>query len=168
MLVTFYLSGPYSSTTVSSQFTIVGNPGAETFTGITKAELLTGHSLTFSESVTGGTVTTTEPETCVGTVVNWFVEPQTTATPTPTPTPSVFEYTGCGYGGSVSAACNDSVNSRTFYSDCNSGIFGPGCYVYIDTFPNPLTGYTNVFMNGASWDISPVTGIVTQYSSEQC
>ena len=88
MLVTFYLSGPYSSTTVSSKFTIVGNPGAETFTGVTKTQLLTGHSLTFSESVTGGTVTTTEPETCVGTVVNWFVEPQSTPTPTPTPTPT--------------------------------------------------------------------------------
>ena len=87
MLVTFYLSGPYSSTTVSSKFTIVGNPGAETFTGVTKAQLLTGHSLTFSESVTGGTVTTTEPETCVGTVVNWFVELQPTPTPTVTPTP---------------------------------------------------------------------------------
>ena len=88
MLVTFYLSGPYSSTTVSSKFTIVGNPGAETFTGVTKAQLLTGHSLTFSESVTGGTVTTTEPGTCVGTVVNWFVEPEPTPTPTETPTPT--------------------------------------------------------------------------------
>jgi len=88
MLVTFYLSGPYSSTTVSSKFTIVGNPGAETFTGVTKTQLLTGHSLTFSESVTGGTVTTTEPETCVGTVVNWFVESQPTPTPTVTPTPT--------------------------------------------------------------------------------
>lgn len=87
MLVTFYLSGPYSSTTVSSQFTIVGNPGAETFTGITKTQLLSGHPLTFSESVTGGTVTTTEPETCVGTVVNWLVNPE----PTPTPTPTTVE-----------------------------------------------------------------------------
>ncbi len=87
MLVTFYLSGPYSATTVSSTFTIVGNPGAETFAGVTKAQLLAGHPLTFSESVTGGTVTTTEPETCVGTVVNWFVNPEPTPTPTPTSTP---------------------------------------------------------------------------------
>lgn len=97
MLVTFYLSGPYSATTVSSKFTIVGNPGAETYTGITKTELLTGHSLTFSESVTGGTVTATEPETCDGTVVNWFVTPQATPTPTPTSTPvpsgNCFTYT---------------------------------------------------------------------------
>jgi len=106
MLVTFYLSGPYSSTTVSSEFTIVGNPGAETFTGVTKTQLLAGHSLTFSESVTGGTVTTTEPETCVGTVVNWFVEPEPTPIPTETPTPTptatpTVEYCYVGFGGVV-------------------------------------------------------------------
>lgn len=116
MLVTFYLSGPYSSTTVSSKFTIVGNPGAETFTGVTKTQLLTGHSLTFSESVTGGTVTTTEPETCVGTVVNWFVEPQTTPTPTPTPT------VGDGY--CYSYEVSDTVNQNDYgvrYTDPNIG-----------------------------------------------
>jgi len=116
MLVTFYLSGPYSSTTVSSKFTIVGNPGAETFTGVTKTQLLTGHSLTFSESVTGGTVTTTEPETCVGTVVNWFVEPQTTPTPTPTQT----QGDGLCYRYEVS----DTVNQNDYgvrYTDPNVG-----------------------------------------------
>lgn len=96
MLVTFYLSGPYSATTLSTEFTIVGNPGAETHTGITKQQLLTGHSITFSESVTGGTVTATN-ETCNGTVVNWFVTPQATPTPTPTSTPvpagNCFTYT---------------------------------------------------------------------------
>jgi len=118
MLVTFYLSGPYSSTTVSSKFTIVGNPGAETFTGVTKTQLLTGHSLTFSESVTGGTVTTTEPETCVGTVVNWFVEPQTTPTPTPTPT----QTQGDGY--CYSYEVSDTVNQNDYgvrYTDPNVG-----------------------------------------------
>lgn len=86
MLVTFYLSGPFSASTVASTFTIVGNPGAETFTGVTKAQLLTGHSLTFSESVTGGTVTATDA-TCNGTAVNWLVNPE----PTPTPTPTTVE-----------------------------------------------------------------------------
>jgi len=89
MLVTFYLSGPYSASTVASEFTIVGNPGAETFPGVLKAQLLTGHSLTFSESVTGGTVTATDA-TCEGTVVNWYTEPQA---PTPTPTPTVAQFT---------------------------------------------------------------------------
>lgn len=86
MLVTFYLSGPYSASTVASEFTIVGNPGAETFPGVLKAQLLTGHSLTFSESVTGGTVTATDA-TCEGTSVNWLVNPE----PTPTPTPTTVE-----------------------------------------------------------------------------
>lgn len=86
MLVTFYLSGPYSASTVASEFTIVGNPGAETFPGVLKAQLLTGHSVTFSESVTGGTVTATDA-TCEGTVVNWYVTPP----PTPTPIPATAE-----------------------------------------------------------------------------
>ncbi len=87
MLVTFYLTGPFSATTLSDTFTIVGNPGAETHTGITKSQLLTGHSITFSDSVTGGTVTATN-ETCEGTQVTWSVTPQSTPTPTPTPMPA--------------------------------------------------------------------------------
>lgn len=82
MLVTFYLSGPYSATTVATEFTIVGNPGAETYTGVTKTQLLTGHSLTFSESVTGGTVTATNATCNTGTYeVAWSV-----SAPEPTPT----------------------------------------------------------------------------------
>jgi hypothetical protein len=92
-----------------------------------------------------------------------------TSTPTPTPTPgAVTEFTGCGRGVDEAAACGDAANNRTFYSDCDSGSFGVGCYVYIDTFPNPLTGYNNVFMNGATWDINSSTGQITAYSSEQC
>jgi hypothetical protein len=98
--------------------------------------------------------------------------PTATSTPTPTPTPTeggVTSFGGCGYGSSTAAACNDAgINNRTLYSDCTSGTFGVGCFVYVDTFPNALTGYTNVFMNGASWDINSSTGQVTAYSSEQC
>ncbi len=32
----------------------------------------------------------------------------------------------------------------------------------------PLTGYTNIFMNGANYDINSSTGVVTAYSSIQC
>jgi len=79
------------------------------------------------------------------------------------------EFTGCGRGNDEGEACNDATaNSRTFYSNCDSGTFGTGCYVYTDTSGTALTGYTNVFMNGANWDISPVTGLVTAYSSNQC
>ena len=93
-----------------------------------------------------------------------------TSTPTPTPTSSgLTTYGDCGYGNSVASACNDAgINARTLYSNCDAGSFGVGCFVYVDTFPNALTGYTNVFMNGACWDINSSTGVVTAYSSVQC
>jgi hypothetical protein len=94
--------------------------------------------------------------------------PTPTPTPTATPPPSPYEFTGCGYGNSVASACNDASNNRTLYSNCSTGTFGIGCNIYVDTFPNALTGYSNVFMNGASWDINSSTGVVTAYSSEQC
>ena len=95
--------------------------------------------------------------------------PTPTPTPTSTPPPSVNSFTGCGYGSSVSAACNDAgINNRTLYSNCTTGTFGVGCNIYVDTFPNPLTGYSNVFMNGQCWDVNSSTGVVTASSSEQC
>jgi hypothetical protein len=145
MLVTFYLSGPYSSTTVSSKFTIVGNPGAETFTGVTKAQLLTGHSLTFSESVTGGTVTTTEPETCVGTVVNWFVEPQPTTTPTPTPTPTatvppLYGFFRSNPASTYNGHCDQNqLISALFYSSSSTIVGMLGTMVY-DGNQDPWVG----------------------------
>jgi len=91
-----------------------------------------------------------------------------TPTPSPTPNPEIYEYTGCGRGSDEASACGDAANNRVFFSNCDSGTFGVGCYVYIDTFPNPLTGYNNVFMNSATWDINSSTGVITAYSSEQC
>jgi hypothetical protein len=96
-----------------------------------------------------------------------------TATSTPTPTPSsggLDVYDNCGRGSSVSDACNDAgINSRTFYSNCNAGVFGVGCIVYVDAGGNVLlTGYTNIFMNSACWDINSSTGVVTAFSSVQC
>jgi hypothetical protein len=79
------------------------------------------------------------------------------------------EFTGCGRGNDENEACNDATaNSRTFYSNCDTFSFGTGCYVYTDTSGTALTGYTNIFMNGANWDISPVTGLVTASSAIQC
>jgi len=92
-----------------------------------------------------------------------------TPTPTPTSTPAYIEFNFCGRGNSIAEACNDAVfNSRTFYSNCTSGTFGVGCYVYIDNLGTLLTGYDYIFMNGANWDIDTSTGIVTAYSSTQC
>jgi hypothetical protein len=92
------------------------------------------------------------------------------ATPSPTPTSSLFEYGFCGRGQSVSEACNDAgINSRTFYSNCDTGTFGPTCVVYVDSGGStPLTGYSYIFMNGANWDIVDTTGVVIRYSREQC
>lgn len=95
--------------------------------------------------------------------------PTPTATPTPSPTPAYNQFDFCGRGNSIADACNDAVfNSRTFYSNCTSGTFGVGCYVYIDNLGTLLTGYDYIFMNGANWDIDTSTGIVTAYSSTQC
>jgi hypothetical protein len=92
-----------------------------------------------------------------------------TPTPTPTATPSsLTTYTGCGRGATESATCFDTENNRTFYSNCNSLSFGIGCYVYVDTFPNPLTGYNFVQINGATWAINSVTGVITGLATEQC
>jgi hypothetical protein len=108
------------------------------------------------------------------------VTPTPTATPTPTPTPTrtptatptplpVDAYFGSGYGNSTASACNDAgINNRTLYSNCNSVAFGPGCYVYVDTFPNALTGNSNVLIDSVSWEVNVSTGMVTGYAAEQC
>jgi len=101
----------------------------------------------------------------------------TTSGPTPTPGPSptptsttvtTYEYTGCGRGNIISETCFDVLNNRTFYSNCNSLSLGVGCYVYIDTFPNPLTGYNFVQINGSTWNMNSTTGQITALASEQC
>jgi hypothetical protein len=99
-------------------------------------------------------------------------------TPGPTPTPTatlpggLSQYDNSGRGNSVADACNDAgINARTFYSDCAPGSFGIGCYVYVDTVPNALTGFTNVFIGGsigANYDINSSTGQITGFSSVQC
>jgi len=95
------------------------------------------------------------------------------ASPTPTPTPTLpgglVSYGGCGYGNSVAEACNDAIiNNRTLYSDCDTISFGTGCFVYTDTVPTALTGYSHIFMNFQNWDVNSSTGVVTAYSSVQC
>jgi hypothetical protein len=132
------------------------------------------------------TPTRTPPPTAVPTItpsITPTLSIGATITPTPTPTitrtPSItpstaplvtiYEYTGCGYGSTVSEACSDTYNNRTLYSDCDTFAFGVGCTIYVDSGGNtPLTSYTNVFMNGANWDVNQFTGVVTAYSSIQC
>jgi hypothetical protein len=97
--------------------------------------------------------------------------PTATSTPVPEPTPTpemLYTYTGCGRGTTVPGTCFDVNNNRTFYSNCTSFDFTIGCAVYIDTFPNPLTGYDYVYINGSTWNINSSTGIITGFASEQC
>jgi hypothetical protein len=94
--------------------------------------------------------------------------PTSTQTPTPTPTSELYQYSFCGYGQSVSEACNDAIfNSRTFQSECDTMSFGVGCLVRDDT-GIVVTGYSHIFMNGQNWDINSSTGVVTASSSTQC
>jgi hypothetical protein len=114
----------------------------------------------------GSTTTTTIAPTTTTTI-----SPTTTtiAPTTTTTTNAYFLFANSGYGNTVSEACNDAIdNARNLYSDCNSISFGAGCVVYIDNAGTPLTGYTNIFMNGSNWDVVDSTGVVSGPSAQQC
>jgi hypothetical protein len=133
--------------------------------------LNTWNTASVSVHLSGSTIppTTTLAPTTTTLVPTTIAPTTTTLVPTTTAAlPTAFG--GCGYGSSTAAACNDAgVNNRTLYSNCDGGSFGVGCIVYVDAAGNvPLTGYTNVFINSASWDINSSTGVITAYSSVQC
>jgi hypothetical protein len=91
------------------------------------------------------------------------------ATPTPTPeAPPLTMFVGAGRGNSASDACNDTVNSRTFYSNCGPFDIGVGCYIYVDTFPNALVGYDYVVIDASTYTINNGTGQLTGLNPEQC
>lgn len=165
MVITFTLQSLYSGTTyVAGPFNISGVTNTGTVTelaaNVSKATLLTGVTISnISDATTGGTITSLG--TCSNSI-SWSV----TGTSS---NPTTVEYTDGGAGSTVGEACNDAVNNRTYYSDCPTQSFGTGCYVYLDSFGStPLTGYNFVYINGATWDISPVTGLITAYSTVQC
>ena len=77
-------------------------------------------------------------------------------------------YGGCGYGETIGQAANDAtLNNRTLYSNCNSLSFYPLCSVYTDSDRTPLTGFSFVFINGTTYSINPVNGIIIGYTSVQ-
>ena len=102
--------------------------------------------------------------------------PEPTSTPTPTPEPTstptplpITPYYNSGYGFTPEGACNDVINNRTLFSNCDSIEFEIGCTVYVDTFPNALIGYNYVFINTSLWNINPATGEITGFApGEQC
>jgi len=156
-----------STTDSTGPFNIIGNPGNVTIaTGQTKSELVAGKTFTgISELISE--ITITDTGVCNQAVTRSVIGAGG-VTPTPTPSPYTT-YTNCGRGANTSEACNDAgINNRTFYSNCDSGSFGVGCYVYVDQFPNALTGYNYVIINGITWDINSSTGAITALSSVQC
>ena len=77
-------------------------------------------------------------------------------------------YGGCGYGETIDQAANDAIlNNRTLYSNCNSLSFYPLCYVYTDSNRTPLVGFNFVFINGATYSINQLNGIISGYTSVQ-
>ena len=171
MDITFTLQAEFSGTQ-ADDFNISGVTSSGTNTllasGITKAQLTTGHTINADPTITGGTITSTG--LCTNSI-NWLTF-GVAVTPTPTPS-AYFEYTGSGYGNSVQGACDDASISngglgRTLYSDCDTFEFGQDCFVYANNSGSALVGYSHVFINGASWDISPVTGRIIGLSSVQC
>jgi hypothetical protein len=119
MTVTFTLGSLYTGATyVAGPFNIfaVTNTGASTQvgTGVTKAQLATGHTISgISDATTGGTVNST------GTCTNsypWYVETPT-ATPTPTATESGATLTAMQAQGPYSTcteACSAFNNDQSF------------------------------------------------------
>ena len=176
MQVTFYLTQA-SANTAAGPFNISGTTSGgaantvEIQAGVSKSTLLAGYTEEIANNITGGTVTSTGA-TC-NTTDTWSIN-ELYVTPTPTPSPVPYaEYTGSGYGSNVGSACNDASTAngglgRTLYSDCDTFEFGLNCFVYSNDSGNALVGYTHVFINGANWDISSVTGMITGLSSTQC
>jgi len=169
MLATFYLTGPFSASTLSTEFTIVGNPGNIIHSGVTKTQLTTGHTIVFVDSVTGGTVTATN-ETCNGTSKNWSV---IQATPTPTPTPTStgtatlawsFTETGGARGemnlyvngsvvvtrlinstGTLTVNVGDTINVEVNCDECGSNYSNAYCGGIISDADCVQAGIANIF-----------------------
>ncbi len=141
MLATFYLTGPFSASTLSTEFTIVGNPGNIIHSGVTKSQLLTGHTIVFVDSVTGGTVTATNA-TCNGTSKNWAVI-QGTPTPTPTPTatvPPLYGFFRSNPASTYDGHCDQNqLISALFYSSSSTIVGMLGTMVY-DGIQEPWIG----------------------------
>ena len=111
------------------------------------------------------------PTGCVTTTTSTSTSTSTSTCTTTTAPPGFTAFFGCGEGNNVSAACNDALlNNRTFWSNCDSSGLGAGCTVYsgISPVPTVVTGVSNVFMNGVSWDINSSTGVILNSSSVQC
>jgi len=82
---------------------------------------------------------------------------------------TIYRYIGSGYGNSsAESATMANTAPVSLFSDYDFSTFGVGAIVYLNALGSTrLTGYTNVFMNGANWDVNPANGVVIAYSSIQ-
>ena len=149
MTVTFTLTGGSSSTN-AGPFNISGTTsggasnGVSIATGVTKAQLLTGHTVTnVGDTITGGTIASTG--TCT-TTTTWSVTPTPTPTSTaipPTPTAVVsYEYQlGPSYSQSTFACNNFSMD---FFTPVYAATDDVGAVVQFFNESNLQTGYAGV------------------------
>jgi hypothetical protein len=149
MTITFTLASG-SSATAAGPFNISGTTsggGLNTIliaTGITKQQLVTGHTVTnvTPENITGGTITSTG--TC-NTTTNWYATPPPTPTATPSPCEClsvlnesgdrsvIFEYIRCSDGSVASSSApsggrrNICVRSGTDITDPSGLLTSTNC-----------------------------------------
>ncbi len=144
MVVTFTLRNQYSgSTYVAGPFNISGttsgNVTTELATGVTKAQLLTGHTISgVSDLTTGGTIASTGVCT---TTQQWQAYPSPTPTPTSsTTTPPLYGFFRSNPNVAFNGHCNDNqVTSALFYSSSTTitGMLNTTVY---DTAQDPWVG----------------------------
>jgi hypothetical protein len=180
MVVTFTLQSQYSGATyVAGPFNISGTTSAnvttELATGVTKAQLLDGHTITgIADTTTGGTIastgvcTTTQP---------WVAFASPTPTPTPTATSSVTaECWSLLYSTSNPPPSdlyvryrdyNDSVQTTLISSlismDNGDGTITAGlCVLTVGTYNVPVFVQGGIEQGGTTWlwsnDGTPCTG----------
>jgi len=150
MTVTFTLSSLYTGATyVAGPFNIfaVTNTGASTQvgTGITKAQLATGHTISgISDATTGGTVNST------GTCTNsypWYVAPA----PTPTATVTELNNVTAVYGNIIDRACGNTpggTSSTIYFSAAGWDLIQVGDQIYSNNDLDPVLNgyyYNNLF-----------------------
>lgn len=135
MVVTFTLQNQYSGATyVAGPFNISGttsgNVTTQLATGVTKTQLLTGHTITgVSDMTTGGTIASTGVCT---TTQQWQAYPSPTPTPTSsTTTPPLYGFFRSNPSSTYNGHCNNNqITSALFYSTSTtiSGMLGTTVY----------------------------------------
>lgn len=165
MNVTFTLTGG-SSGTSAGPFNISGTTsggasnGVSISTGVTKAQLLTGHTVnSVLDTITGGTIASTGT-TCPSSTTTWSVIQATpTPTPTATPQPMYYVYELCGWS-DPSERYKYIVYSNTYGS---KGLVNATTCSLLDSGPTAIT-YASV---GSLYPLAmPMSSFTTNPSCE--